>query len=116
MLDLTGYNGLKLNLKVEASSDARLRVTLADITSIDRRGNDERWWFDFKDDVLNGPKDQWQPLTLPFKKFYESYGAGTRHNDGRLDLSKIVAYEVNIVSKGRTHSQGTVVVNSLVTF
>jgi len=116
VLNLTGYEGLRLDLKVEVPSDARLRVTLADVVDINRRGRDEIWWFDFKGDVLKGSKDQWQTLTLPFKDFYESYGAGTRHNDRNFDFSKMAAYEINIVSEGRAHPKGAVVVNSLLAF
>lgn len=116
VLNLQDFHGLKLDIKVEEPSNGNLRVTLSDVVNINKRGVDELWWFDFKSEVLAGPIDQWQTLTLPFKNFYESYGAGTRHNDSKLDLSKIVAYEINIVSEGRTHIKGTIVVNSLVTY
>ncbi|NIM16351.1 MAG: hypothetical protein GTO45_30510 [Candidatus Aminicenantes bacterium] len=115
-LDLKDYNGLKLNLKVEEPSNGILRITIADVVNLGKRSDDELWWFDFKNGVLAGPTGEWQTLTLPFNKFYESYGAGTRHNDSKLNLSKIIAYEINIVSKGKTHLKGTIVLNSLVTY
>lgn len=118
-LDLSNYSGLQLNIKVVAASNAKLRITLADLASVDdvgKKGKDELWWFDVKSQILKGTKNQWQTLTIPFSGFYESWGAGTRHNDFKLDLSKIIAYEFNIISPAGEQCKGTIEVNSLVAF
>jgi len=116
LMDLTGYSGFKLDIKVEIPSDAKLRITLADAVVVEGAVRDELWWFDFEDNVLGSDTNQWRTLTIPFEKFYQSYGDGTRFNDGKLDLSKITAYEINIVSIKQAHPKGKVLVNSLVTF
>ena len=54
--------------------------------------------------------------TLPFAGFYESYGAGTRHNDHKLDLSRVTAYEVNMVAKAGESPEGVVIFNALTSY
>jgi hypothetical protein len=49
----------------------------------------------------------------PFRFFILSSGVGTRQNDGMMDLSKIIAYELNLVSKKNDHPKGVILVNSL---
>jgi len=49
----------------------------------------------------------------PFRFFNLSSGVGTRQNDGMMDLSKIIAYELNLVSKKNDHPKGVILVNSL---
>lgn len=116
VLNLSDYQRLKLNIKVLEPSNAILRISICDVANINQRGNDELWWFDFKSNVLSNKSDKWQTLILPFKDFYESYGAGTRHNDSRLDLTKIVAYEINIISKAETHPKGKFLLDLLITY
>jgi hypothetical protein len=116
VLDLSDCKALRLGVRVRVPSDAKLRITLADVVDLDNRRKDEMWWFDFGEGVLSRAEGEWQTLTVPLKRFYKSYGEGTRHNDGKLDLSKITAYEINIVSKSGTHPAGTFDVKSLVAY
>lgn len=116
IVNLKKFTGLKLKLKVVNPSNAMLRVTIADVENAKNREEDELWWYDLSDDVLSQKEGQWQTLTIPFKKFFISYGAGTRQNDGKLDLSKIVAYEFNILTKGSVSAKGSIIVNSLTTY
>ena len=116
---LSEYKGLELKLKVEAPSNAKLRLTLADVVStedVGKTGFDELWWFDFHESVMKIKPGQWQVLRAPFKKFYESWGAGTRQNDYKLDLAKIVAFEINLISPNGLRTKGTLVVNSLAAY
>lgn len=112
-LDLTGCTGLKMDLRVMKPSGAKLRITLADI---DSAGRDELWWFDFDGGVLAAGGDSWRTVMLPFDGFSESYGEGTRHNDDKLDLSGIIAYEVNVVSPAGARTKGAVALNELATY
>lgn len=118
-LDLNGYTGLELDVNVEIPSNALLRITLADVEKLKdagKHGADELFWLDFDPGVLGNGTKKWGTLRAPFKDFYLSYGDGVRHNDGQIDLSKIVAYEINIVSKSGEHPKGVILVNSLRAF
>ena len=114
--DLSEYKGLELKLRVEAPSNAMLRLTLADVVStedVGKKGSDELWWFDFHESVMKINPGEWQTLKAPFKKFYESWGAGTRHNDSKLDLSKIVAFEISMISPSKLNTSGRIVLNTI---
>jgi hypothetical protein len=52
-------------------------------------------------------------LYAPFRDFYLGYGAGVRIHDRKLDLSKIVAFEINLVSSGTDPGSGVVTVDCL---
>jgi hypothetical protein len=113
--DLSGYEGLALEVRTEAATNTRFRITLADVTKVEdfaKHGADEMWWFDAPADFLT-PGGKAVTLYAPFADFYPSYGAGARHNDGRLDLSKIVAFEINLVSSGPRSGQGVLFVDCL---
>jgi len=117
--NLSKYKGLELKLKVETPSNAMLRLTLADVVStgdVGKKGADELWWYGFHESVMKIKPGKWQTLKVPFKKFYESWGTGTRYNDGKLNLSKIVAFEINLISNDSFSTKGTIVVNSLAAY
>ena len=111
-LDLSQYRGLEMNLKVEAPSEARLRITLSDIENLGEH-EDEMWWFDFDPGLLKNGTRQWITLRAPFEGFYLSWGGGTRQNDGKRNLSKIVAFEINLISPSQEHPKGTILVDFL---
>ena len=115
-LDLSGYQGIKIDVKILTPSNARLRLTLADVATLadaQIHGADEMWWFDVpREDVLKA-QQQWVTLQVPFRAFYRAYGEGTRHNDYRLDVSKIVAYELNVISAADESPQGAFLVKAL---
>jgi beta-glucanase (GH16 family) len=116
-VNLSKCKGLQFKIKVEAGAEgATLRITLVDlpIKSGDKRT--EAWWGDFHEEVLSGKTGEWVTLTAPFNSFYESYGAGTPHNDGKLNLRKIIAYEINVVSAKGITSIGTFMINKLGTY
>lgn len=115
-LDLSGYQGIKIDVKILTPSNARLRLTLADVATLadaPMHGADEMWWFDVPRDEVLKAQQQWVKLQVPFRAFYRAYGAGTRHNDGRLDVSKIVAYELNVISAAGESPQGAFLVKAL---
>jgi hypothetical protein len=111
ILDLGSYSGLKAHLRVDVPAGAILRITMADVIGEEMR-NDELWWCDNKD-ILSEKSDQWQTVTCPFTDFYLASGVGTRQNDQKMDLTRIVAYEINIVSETPTLLEGDIVVNLL---
>jgi hypothetical protein len=115
LMDLSGCSGLVLDLKVEVASNARLRITMSDVAVPEdsrKHGADEMWWYDFESDIL-GKSQGWVTLRAPFEGFRISWGEGTRHNNRRKDLSMIVAFEINLISKGDEHPKGVFLVNSL---
>ena len=100
---------------VDEPSGAGLRMTLCDVESPEYahvHGRDEMWWFDFKDDLLS-KKHDWTKVRAPFEDFYVSFGSGTRHNDRSMDLSKIVAFEINLISKAGEHPKGRIGVRAV---
>jgi hypothetical protein len=110
-----GYEGLALEVRTEAATNTRFRITLTDVTKVEdfaKHGADEMWWFDAPADLLT-PGGKEVTVYAPFAAFYPSYGAGARRNDGRLDLSKIVAFEINLVSSGPQSGQGILFVDCL---
>ena len=118
-LDLRDYRGLALELKVEVPSDAMLRMTLSDVETrkdAEKHGADELWWYDFDTATLKHTTQKWVTLRAPFQDFSLSYGDSVRHNDGQLDLSKIVGYELNIVSSRNEHPKGSLLIDSLRAF
>lgn len=118
LLDLRRYEGLALSVRTEAAENSRLRITLTDVRDerdAARHGADELWWFDAPAALLT-PGTGVQTLYAPFEEFYLGYGAGMRHNDGKLDLSRIVAFEINLVSTGGGEGRGTVIVDCLRAF
>lgn len=115
-LDLSGYQGIKIDVKILTPSNARLRFTLSDVAMLADapiHGKDEMWWFDVPRDEVLKAQQQWVTLQVPFRAFYRAYGEGTRHNDGRLDVSKIVAYELNVISAAGESPQGAFLVKGL---
>ena len=112
-LNLQGYQGLRLRLKIETPTEAAfLRITVCDMSK-DTSTGDEMWWFDCPKELLTGMAGKWVSVQAPFDSFKESSGEGTRHNDGKLDLSRISAYEVNLVSESKAEQSGTILINNL---
>lgn len=112
-LDLQKYQGLRLRLKIETPSEATfLRITVCDMSK-DTSAGDEMWWFDCPRDMLMGAAGKWISVQAPFASFKESSGEGTRHNDSELDLSRIIAYEVNLISESKAEQNGTILINNL---
>lgn len=114
-LDLRNYKGLKLSVRTESAENTRFRITLTDVKDdrdVSIHGADELWWFDAPATLLT-PGTGVQTLYAPFDEFYLGYGAGMRWNDKKLDLSRIVAFEINLVSSGGTEGRGTVIVDCL---
>ncbi|MEM9276725.1 MAG: CIA30 family protein [Cyanobacteria bacterium P01_F01_bin.143] len=115
-LDLSGCDGLELQIKVEKSAQATtlLRLTLSDLSNpvdIGKHGADETWWFDFEDDVLT-QANSWQTIKAPFNKFTPSYGEGNRKNNYEKDLDKIIGTEINLISQSGEHPKGTILIKS----
>ena len=105
--DLGDYSGIKLRLRVVSGAEKTLlRITLVDINpnSVPYAA-DELWWCDVQN-VLELVSNEWQVVVCPFKSFVLSNGFGARENDSRLDISYIVAYEVNIISPEGITVQG----------
>ena len=112
-LDLSRYKELILNVKVEVPvTDAFLRITLSDLTGDVNKG-DEMWWFDCSRDLLKNTDQKWIEVHIPLDGLRISYGAGTRHNDYKLNLSRIVAYEIDIISESRVNQKGVILVDFL---
>jgi hypothetical protein len=112
-IDLDGYTGLELMVRVDQpSSEAFLRISLADLAS-DSLKTDELWWFDCDKSLLSLTPAEWTRISIPFNRFVCSHGAGTRHNDYKLNLKKIIAYEINIVSYTGKHAAGMASFDSL---
>lgn len=112
-MNLATYKGLLLNLRVDVSTpDAVLRISLADLTD-DMKGGDELWWFDCDKNLLNRKTPQWIQLRIPFADFSPAYGIGTRFNDGKKNLKKIIAYEISLISDSGKHSKGVILLDSL---
>ena len=114
-LNLEGYKGLELNLRIEAPSpNAFLRITILDLADEKRYGDeDEMWWFDCDKKLLKSKTIKWIQIRIPFDGFELSYGIGTRQNDHEKNLNKIIAYEVNLISESRTSVNGIVLLDSL---
>lgn len=118
LIDLSSYSGVRLRFRVEKPADVVLRITLADVASVTHvgvKGRDELWWCDHQD-LLNNPSGTWQTAVCPFRDFHEGGGIGTRHNDSNLDLARIVACEISIVSEAEARTEGSIVVDSLEAF
>jgi hypothetical protein len=112
-MDLTMYQGLELKLKVEIPSpDVILRITLADLGD-NNNVRDELWWFDFASNLLGERTKKWISVRIPFSNGKLSYGEGARHNDSKLNLKKISAYEINFVSSSSEKVEGAILVDSL---
>lgn len=87
-LDLSKFKGICFDLETDIN-DVELRITIADMNAF----GDEMWWYDLGPwDFHNGK------VKIPFENFYRSSGEGTRSNDYRLDLRRICAYEINILT------------------
>ena len=115
-IDLTMYQGLELKIKVERPSpDVILRITLSDLVDNNIK-KDELWWFDFASNLLGERTKKWTSIRIPFSKAKLSYGEGARHNDSKLNLKKISAYEINFISTSREKVQGTILVDSLLAY
>ena len=114
LVDLRNCKNLVIRLKVDSPSNAKLRISLSDVVDPKDRKRDELWWYDGASDQLSDRSGDWVTLTVPLAKFYESYGDGTRHNDSRLDLSKISGYEINIIAERDEHPQGVILLGPIV--
>jgi len=113
LMNLANYKGLLLHLRVEVpASDVLLRISLADLTD-DMKGGDELWWFDCDKNLLKSKTPQWIQLRIPFADFSPAYGIGTRFNDGKKNLKKIIAYEVSLISDAGKHAKGVILLDSL---
>jgi hypothetical protein len=116
VVNLVGYTGIMVRLKVEAlKPGVFLRITIADIADI-QSSDDELWWFDIDQSYLGKSRGKWTEIRIPFNKFYISWGDGSRQNNGIFDLDKIVAYEFNFVSEPKKHPSGTLLVESVCTY
>lgn len=112
-VDLTGYKGLELNLKVEIPSpNVILRITLVDLMDNNEK-IDELWWFDCEPGLLTGKIKNWIKIRIPFDDARLSYGGGSRHNDSKLNLKKIFAYEINLILEAGEKVGSSILLNSL---
>jgi len=115
VMDFSNCKGIQLQIKNEAPTDTKLRLTFCDVKNnedINKHGAGEMWWFDFDDGILNNQGD-WITLFAPFNKFFISEGSGARHNDYEMDISKAVAFEINVVSKKGKHSKGDILIKAI---
>jgi len=111
-LNLGDYEGVELYLCVTvASPSVLLRITLSDLTD-DEKDGDEMWWFNCDTTLLNNKTKKWIKIRMPFTRFGLSYGVGTRQNDRTLNLKKIIAYEVNLISEAGKNASGRICINS----
>ena len=118
VLDMSQCQGIEFDFSVDVSSNARLRMTITDVVDsadINNHGADEMWWFDFRSGVLRDSKN-WITLQVPFENFRSCYGEGCRVNDRKLDLSKIIAFEFNIVSNSKNLQRGTFLIRDVRTY
>ena len=142
-LDIEGYQGLELNLRIEVpSSNVFLRITLVDWAErikqdktsfwiIDptspiitdnplQADNDiygsEMWWFDCEQNLLKDKIQKWKKIRIPFDSFILSYGDGAKINDYKQNLNNIIAYEINLLSGPGAHPYGVIWVDSLCTY
>ncbi len=109
--DLDGCTGVALDLRVLKPSSCRLRIGLADLTASARR--DEVWWGDTDIPVLADSDAGWVTVTIPFQDFRRSRGEGTSFNDGRLDLSRLCAYEISFISPAGEKCEGAVKIGQI---
>lgn len=110
-VDLTGCTGVEVEIRNERPSDAQLRLTLCDVTS-PADSSDEMWWFDFPRGSLSRTGEV-LTLRAPFRRFEISSGSGTRQNDGKLDLTRITAYEINVLSAPGERPNGAFVLQAI---
>lgn len=115
-MNLENYRGLELNLRVDVPSpDAFLRITLADLAD-DMKSGDELWWSDCDRSLLKTKTQKGIQVHIPFDDFVLSFGEGTRHNDYKLNLKKIIAYEISFIAEPGKHSNGVILLDSLHTY
>jgi hypothetical protein len=115
VLDFSDCTGIEFDLKVLEPSSAKLRLTVLDVgetNAENNRGSDEMWWHDFDIGLLN-KSGEWILVRAPFENFRLSYGQGTRHNDGKFDTSRIIGYEINLVSSQNDHPVGIIKIGSI---
>ena len=115
LTDLHQYEGLVLDVRTEAATNTQFRITLTDVANpqdASKHGADEMWWYDAPAGFLT-PNGHYVRLYAPFRDFRLGEGAGVRIRDQKLDLSKIVAFEINLVSSGMTPGKGVVIVDCL---
>lgn len=113
--DASACDGIEIEIEVERSSGADLRLTLADVATpgdVDRHGADEMWWFDISNRLL-GSTGQAFTVKAPFSSFRLGYGDGARTNNHQLDLSHLVGYEINMVSSSGNTESGSFFVNAI---
>jgi len=55
-------------------------------------------------------------IHIPFSDFYIYSGQGTRQNDHRLNLQKIIACEINLISEPGKKTKGVILLDSLRTY
>ncbi|HEX3553490.1 MAG TPA: hypothetical protein VIA62_09705 [Thermoanaerobaculia bacterium] len=115
-IDLHEYAGLAIQVQAESVANTRFRLTLTDVATandVAKHGADEMWWYDAPPDFLATHWGESRTLYAPFAEFYRSYGEGARINDSKLDLSKIAAFEINLVSSGTNPGKGVIAVDCL---
>ena len=107
-INLSDYKGLIFNLLVDSPSPSTvLRVTISDLTNNKKQG-DEMWWGDCDKKLLVDETAGWIQVKVPFNKFKISWGAGTRQNDYKLNLRKIISYEINLLSESANKQKGEI--------
>lgn len=106
-VDLSDATGLEFPLTIVASSGTSMRMTLSDV---DGSARDDLWWADL------GPilgKEGSDVVRVPFSSFRRCSGDGCRLNDGRLNLSRVIAYEFNLLSGPGATEKGSLVIDIL---
>lgn len=93
------HSGIRLVFKNQSSSSVKIRLTIRDLLSNKRKEQkDEMWWMDNFENYIIDDSEDWITIHAPFNKFYLSKGMGTRQNDKKLNLSRISAYEISLIS------------------
>lgn len=116
LINLSGFSGVTLHLRVEQSANTLLRITLVDIEQgqeVGIKGGDELWWCNLEN-VMDNSTGEWQTITCPFEDFVQ--GAVGRNNDLMLDLERIIGYEFTIVSESGTNPNGIVELDSFTAY
>lgn len=113
--DVSDCDGIEIGIQLGRTSGADLRLTLADVANpgdADRHGADELWWFDMPNSSL-GPAGELITVKAPFNSFSIGYGDGVRINNRQLDLSNVVAYELNVISGPGNTETGSLLIGAI---
>lgn len=110
--DLSGASGLRVLLTILESTDSIFRITLSD--NVPHNGTD-LWWSDTQLPAtkLGDEVPRQVIIDLPFEAFDPCYGIGCRRNDGKLDLRRIAAYEMNFVPNGEIPFEGEIRIDGI---